>query len=486
MAWFIDKISALPQVTQVIVSLAIMMSAGFLMTRLTKLIKLPNVTGYIIAGILIGPYCLNLVPSSIIGGLDFISDIALAFIAFGVGEFFKFDKLKKSGWKIIILTLFEALFASVLVFIVCYFVLSLGGAFSIILAAIASATAPTATMMIIRQTKAKGEYVDNLLQVVALDNVISLITFSIALSLAIYTTSGNAGTFSIGVIVLPILKTLATVAIGILLGFALKLLINAKRSSDNRLIIVICVLFVFCAVSSMLDVSPLLGCMAIGMIYTNFSKDEKLFLQTNYFSPPILLLFFVKSGLGFNFSSLFTSSDIISLPLIAISLVYFVVRLIGKFSGAFVGSIVTKRPQTVKKYLGMGLIPQASVAIGLAALGSRALGGALGDALMTVILASSILYEIVGPVCSKLALYLSKSYSDKIEDIVSVRKTTPQGKQKSEVQLLIERIQKIEKQNKKMLSQVSQEEIAFTEASEQALEEQYNDTWQQRNRRKRF
>ena len=274
MAWFIDKISALPQVTQVIVSLAIMMSAGFLMTRLTKLIKLPNVTGYIIAGILIGPYCLNLVPSSIIGGLDFISDIALAFIAFGVGEFFKFDKLKKSGWKIIILTLFEALFASVLVFIVCYFVLSLGGAFSIILAAIASATAPTATMMIIRQTKAKGEYVDNLLQVVALDNVISLITFSIALSLAIYTTSGNAGTFSIGVIVLPILKTLATVAIGILLGFALKLLINAKRSSDNRLIIVICVLFVFCAVSSMLDVSPLLGCMAIGMIYTNFSKDE--------------------------------------------------------------------------------------------------------------------------------------------------------------------------------------------------------------------
>lgn len=486
MTWFIDKLSALPQVTQVIVSLAIMLSAGFLMTRFTKLIKLPNVTGYIIAGILIGPYCLNIIPTSVIGGLDFISDIALAFIAFGVGEFFKFDKLKKSGFKVVTLTLFEALFASVLVFICCYFIIDLGLAFSIILAAIASATAPTATMMIIRQTKAKGEYVDTLLQVVALDNVISLITFSVALSLAIYTTSGNASGFSLGVILLPILKTLATIVIGIIFGFLLKVLINAKRSSDNRLIIVICVLFLFCAISSILDVSSLLGCMAIGMIYTNFAKDEKLFLQTNYFSPPILLLFFVKSGLGFNFSALFTTSDAVAVPLIVISLIYFVVRLIGKFSGATVGAISTKQPNTVKKYLGMGLIPQASVAIGLAALGSRALGGALGEALMTVILASSILYEIVGPICAKLALYLSKSYSDKIEDIVQVRETTPQGKQKTEVQLLIERIQKIEKQNKDKLPQISQEEQAFTEASQEAIEELYNDTWQQRNRRKRF
>lgn len=486
MTWFIDKISAQPQVTQIIVSIAIILAAGFLMTRLTKLVKLPNVTAYILAGILIGPYCLNLIPFGVVDGLDFISDIALAFIAFGVGEFFKFDKLKKSGWKVIVLTLFEALFASVLVFVVCFFILSLGLAFSIILAAIASATAPTATMMIIRQTKAKGEYVDNLLQVMALDNVISLLTFSVALSLAIFSTSSSGDTFSIGVIFLPILKTLATIIIGVILGFALKLLISEKRTSDNRLIIVICVLFVFCAISSILDVSPLLGCMAIGMIYTNFAKDEKLFLQTNYFSPPILLIFFVRSGLSFNFSSLFTTSNVVALPLIIISLVYFIVRLIGKFTGAFVGSIVTKRPQTVKKFLGMGLMPQASVAIGLAALGSRALVGELGDALLTVILAASILYEIVGPVCAKLALYLSKSYSDKIEDLVKVRQTTSEGKQKTEVQLLIERIQKIEKQNKHNKNLISQEELAFTEAGKEAIEEQFNDTWQQRNRRKRF
>lgn len=487
MTWFMDFISTTPNVTQVIVSLAIMLSAGFLMTRLTRLIKLPNVTGYILAGILIGPYCLNLIPTDVIGGLDFISDIALAFIAFGIGEFFKFDKLKKNGIKVVVLTLFEALFASVLVFVVCYFVLGLSFVFAILLAALASATAPTATMMIIRQTKAKGEFVDNLLQVVALDNVISLITFSVALSISLYSIGADAATFNLGVIMLPILKNLATIAIGIVFGFLLKLFINSKHSSDNRLIIVICILFAFCAISSLLEVSPLLGCMAIGTIYANFSKDEKLFLQTNYFSPPFLLLFFVKSGCGFNFSALFASiGEVTTLPLIVVSLVYLLVRLVGKFSGSFVGSIVTKRPNTVKKYLGLGLIAQASVAVALASLGARTLGGAIGDALLTVVLASSIIYEFVGPVCAKLGLYLSKSYSTKIEDLIPDSELPNSEEQKTEVELLIERIQEIERQNKEKIPITQQEEDAFTEAGEETFEALYNDTWRQRNRRKRY
>ena len=125
MTWFVDLLSKTEPVTQVIVSLAVMLTFGFLLTRLTKLVKLPNVTGYILAGIIIGPYCLNLVPSNIIGNLDFISDIALAFIAFSVGEFFKLDTLKKSGWKIIVLTIFEALMASIVVFIVLFYILLL-------------------------------------------------------------------------------------------------------------------------------------------------------------------------------------------------------------------------------------------------------------------------------------------------------------------------------------------------------------------------
>ncbi len=485
MTWFVDKLSNTSTITQVIVSVSLIMSFGFLMTRLTKLAKLPNVTGYILAGILIGPYCLNLIPQNIISGMGFISDIALAFIAFSVGEFFKFDSLKKSGLKIIVLTIFEALMASIVVFIVMYFVSGLSLPFSIVLAALASATAPASTIMTIRQTKAKGDFVDTLLQVVALDDVVSLIAYSVAISVALASVSG-AGGFSFNVVVLPILKNLLMLVIGAAMGYLLKLLMQVKHGSDNRLIIVISVLLLFCGISSLFDVSPLLGCMIIGTVYINLTKDEKLFLQVNYFSPPILLMFFVVSGLSFNLSALFSGESIIgSIPLWAIGVIYFFVRIIGKYLGAYLGCLTIKKPKEVRNYLGLALIPQAGVAIGLAALGARTLGGDVGSALQTIILASSVLYELVGPVCAKLSLYLSKSYSTKIEDVVPVEEVTPQGQKKSQVDLLIERIHEIERQNATEPS-VSQEEQAFTEASEEALEALYNDIRKQRNRRGRF
>lgn len=485
MTWFVDKLSNTSTITQVIVSVSLIMSVGFLMTRLTKLAKLPNVTGYILAGILIGPYCLNLIPQNIISGMGFISDIALAFIAFSVGEFFKFDSLKKSGLKIIVLTIFEALMASIVVFIVMYFVLGLSLPFSIVLAALASATAPASTIMTIRQTKAKGDFVDTLLQVVALDDVVSLIAYSVAISIALASVSG-AGGFSFNVVVLPILKNLLMLVIGAAMGYLLKLLMQVKHGSDNRLIIVISVLLLFCGISSLFDVSPLLGCMIIGTVYINLTKDEKLFLQVNYFSPPILLMFFVVSGLSFNLSALFSGESIIgSIPLWAIGVIYFFVRIIGKYLGAYLGCLTIKKPKEVRNYLGLALIPQAGVAIGLAALGARTLGGDVGSALQTIILASSVLYELVGPVCAKLSLFLSKSYSTKIEDVVPVEEVTQQGQKKSQVDLLIERIHEIERQNATEPS-VSQEEQAFTEASEEALEALYNDIRKQRNRRGRF
>lgn len=485
MTWFVDKLSNTSTITQVIVSVSLIMTVGFLMTRLTKLAKLPNVTGYILAGILIGPYCLNLIPQNIISGMGFISDIALAFIAFSVGEFFKFDSLKKSGFKIIVLTIFEALMASIVVFIVMYFILDLSLPFSIVLAALASATAPASTIMTIRQTKAKGDFVDTLLQVVALDDVVSLIAYSVAISIALASVSG-AGGLSFNVVILPILKNLLMLVIGAAMGFLLKLLMQVKHGSDNRLIIVISVLLLFCGISSLFDVSPLLGCMIIGTVYINLTKDEKLFLQVNYFSPPILLMFFVVSGLSFNLSALFSGESILgSIPLWAIGVIYFFVRIIGKYLGAYLGCLTIKKPKEVRNYLGLALIPQAGVAIGLAALGARTLGGDVGSALQTIILASSVLYELVGPVSAKLSLYLSKSYSNKIEDIAPVEETTPQGEKKSQVDLLIERIHEIERQNATQPT-VSQEEQAFTEASEEALEALYNDIRKQRNRRGRF
>lgn len=485
MTWFVDMLGQTSLVTQIIVSLAIMMLFGFLLTRITRLIKLPNVTGYIIAGILIGPYCFNLVPSTIIAKMDFISDIALAFIAFSVGEFFKLDTLKKSGWKIIILTIFEALMASIVVFIVMFFILHISLSFSIVLAALASATAPASTIMTIRQTKAKGDFVDTLLQVVALDDVVSLVAYSVAISIAMAGNGGNG--FSFAVVGLPILKNIACLAIGAILGFVLAMLMRIKHSSDNRLIIVICVLFVFCAIGSLLDVSPLLGCMIIGMVYINVSKDEKLFLQVNYFSPPILLLFFVSSGLKFNLSSLFAGATaVFTTPLWAIGLIYFFTRIVGKYLGAYLGCLTIKKKKEVRNYLGLALIPQAGVAIGLAAMGARTIGGELGSALQTIILASSVLYELVGPVCAKLSLYLSKSYSNKLEDVANeIEQTKPNGELKTEAELLIERIQEISNKNKLEISQEEREENAFNEAGEEDLEFYYND-FRNRNLRKRL
>ena len=414
MTQFQQAIETAQPVAAVIISVALMLFSGFLMTRITKLLRLPNVTAYIVAGILIGPYCLDLVPQRIISGTDFLSDIALAFIAFSTGEFFKLSVLKKSGMKVVWITLFEAVLASVFVFVLTYFVFRLELAFSIVLAALASATAPASTMMTIRQTGAKGDFVDTLLQVVALDDVVGLVLYSVAISVALASLGGSRG-FSFETLVKPVLLNLAALALGGLFGLVMKLLMPARRSTDNKLIISVALLFAFCGVCTLLDVSPLLGCMAMGTVYTNVAENDKLFKQLGYFSPPILLLFFVRSGMNFKLDALFSASGSLNgVPLIAVGVGYFLVRIAGKYAGAWFGCAAVKKDRLVRNYLGLALIPQAGVAIGLAALGARTLGGVMGSDLETIILASSVLYELLGPGCAKLALYLSTSYSTKL------------------------------------------------------------------------
>ena len=188
MAAYLDPSSP----TAVIISIALILFCGFAMTRLTNLIKLPSVTAYLLAGILIGPYCLNLIPRQIVGGMDFLADIALAFIAFSTGEFFRIAALKKNGAKVVVITLLEAFAAAALVFVAVHFLLGLNLLFSIVVSALAAATAPASTMMTIRQTGAKGDFVDTLLQVIALDNLVALLTFSIAISVVHAAMNGEA------------------------------------------------------------------------------------------------------------------------------------------------------------------------------------------------------------------------------------------------------------------------------------------------------
>ena len=236
-------------------------------------------------------------------------------------------------------------------------------------------------------------------------------------------------------------------------------------STDNRLIIAIAVIFSFCGLCAILDVSPLLGCMAMGTVYRNVAKDDKLFKQLNYFSPPILLLFFVRSGVNFKLDALVSSGGSIGgVSLLVIGIVYFFTRIAGKYTGSFLGCLCVKKDAKVRNWLGLALIPQAGVAIGLAALAARTIGGETGSAMETIILASSVLYELIGPACAKLSLYLSKSYSNDIDTVVPDSQVE-QAEQKNEVQLLIDKINTIRQSLPD--SAPSEEENAFDEAAEE-------------------
>lgn len=413
-------------VASIILSLAAILIAGFLMTRITKKLKLPNVTGYILSGVVIGPYVLNLVPAEVIHGMDFVTDVALAFIAFGVGKYFKIAKLKKSGKRVVIITVFEALLAAVCVTLFMYYVFHLPLSFCLLLGAIGSATAPASTIMTIHQYRAKGEFVNTLLQVVALDDAVALIAFSICASIAQALVSG--GSLDVQVVVLPIVLNIVSILLGMLGGFLLNKIISERRSADHRLVMVVAIILSLTGFCTIFNISPLLSCMMLGATYINLSNNKSIFKQVNRFTPPVLLSFFVLSGMRLNLPSLMTAG--------VIGLAFFVVRIVGKYLGAFISARITHSSKAIQDYLGLALIPSAGVSIGLAALGSRILPADMGTLLSTIILSSGVLYEMVGPACAKASLFLSGSVSK--SDKERVKKEKASKKYISEEELLEE------------------------------------------------
>ncbi len=394
------------QVAIVIISLSLILFLGFLATRITKLLKLPNVTAYVFVGVIIGPFCLNLIPQSVISSSAFLSDIALAFISFGIGEFFKVGIVKKNIKSIAVITLMGIAVTSVLIFSLCYFAFGLNLAVSIVLASISFVVSPVSTAMTIRQKDGKGDFVDNLLSVIACNDIFGLVLFSVAISIASGLTLGSVTPSNV---LAPILLNVFMVGLGMLLGLILKVLM-AKRSNDNRLIVSIALIVLLCGVGSALGVSPLLGCMAMGMVYINVTSDERLFKQIRYFSPPILLIYFVRSGLNFNINALFVGGEGFKLPLILLCIIYIIVQTTGKYSGSYIGSTLMKKPKEFKNYFGLALIPQAGIAIGLADLASRSLTGADGTVVKTIIISVGLICEIFGPLLADFALRKSGSY----------------------------------------------------------------------------
>ncbi len=382
--------------TQILLSLGIILISGFLMTRLTKLVHLPNVSGYIVAGIVIGPSVLGMIPAELVEHMDFVSDIALAFIAFGVGRFFKRETLRQTGASVLLVTLLESLLAGGLVSGVMLWLFHLDPAMSLLLGAIATATAPASTVMTIHQYHARGEFVNALLQIVALDDVVCLLVFSVA---AAAVSAMDTGALSIGSVVLPVICNLAFIGVGALFALVLSRLLSPRRSTENRLILAVSFLLALSGLCTIFDLSPLLSCMVFGAVYINVSHDQELYQQINVFTPPIMLLFFVVSGMSLDLQVL---SDF---GLVGIA--YFFTRIAGKYLGAWLGCFFTRAHKKLRTYLGAALVPQAGVAIGLAYLSQRILPAAIGDVLMSVILASSVLYELIGPACAKFALLRS-------------------------------------------------------------------------------
>ena len=417
--------------TGVLLTLSIILFSGFIMTRMTNTLNMPKVSGYILAGILIGPCGLNFIPANMIEGMSFISDLALAFIAFGVGKFFKKEVLMRTGRKIMVITISEALAAGILVTLFLKSMFHLNWNFALMLGAIATATAPASTMMTINQYKAKGEFVDTLLQIVALDDVVCLLSFSIVSAIV----NGNAaGSLSINDILVPVAYNILVIGLGGFCGYFLSRLLIPARSRDNRLILAIAMLLGLSGICAAIDISPLLSCMVLGAFYINLTEDKKLFRQINSFTPPVMSIFFIVSGMKLDIRALSAVG--------AIGVFYFVIRIIGKYLGTYISCMVMKTSKEIRNYMGLALIPQAGVAIGLAFLAQRMLPAETGNLLLTIILSSSVLYEVAGPVSARTALFLSGSISGKkdeksvLEGVLVAEEEAVQGKKETDTKMM--------------------------------------------------
>lgn len=414
-----------------ILVLGILLVLGLASTRVMKVLKLPNVTGYLIVGLLTALACLLIdrfsnsqtLTNELISLNETVSGVALGFIALSIGEEFKFSKIKGFGFKIIIITILQALLAMVLVdvvvLIICYF-LNVPLEVAICLGAIATATAPAATLMVIHQYNAKGPLVDLLLPVVALDDALGLIFFSISVSISKVIAVGTVPTV-LSLVAIPLIEIIGSLLLGIILGLLLRVIINYFKSRNNHVITLIAFTLIGVGVCSLLnkitingshlEFSNLLCCMMIGATYINIGKNtdivERDFSLVERWTPSLFMLFFVLSGAHLVTSAKeLLSSNTNMLFVLVIFIGYIIARSLGKYLGAFAGCKITKRDKNTTNYLGITLLPQAGVAIGMANQISsmEAFSGGSGSIIVTVVLCATLVYELVGPFLTKMAL----------------------------------------------------------------------------------
>ena len=414
-----------------LLSVSVALLAGLIMTILFKKLKLPSVTAYLIAGVLIGPYFLGRLGMDGVGftssesvlNFSLISEVALGFIAFSIGNEFRLEEIKNTGRQALIIGVFQALVAALLVdaaLIGLCFIMpdKISVPQAITLGAIATATAPAATLMVVRQYKAHGPLTRLLLPIVALDDAVGLVVFAVSFGIAKTMVSGNMDLFSI--ILNPLIEIACSLLLGAIMGWVLTQLEKLFNSNTNRLNLTIAIVLLTATLSMMkftigplhIQFSSLLTCMMLGTVFCNICPlSHDLMGAADKWTSPIFALFFVISGAELELS-VFTNSAIV-----LIGVVYIIFRSIGKYSGAFFSAKISNCSPEICKYLGITLLPQAGVALGMCTLAMQL--GEMGNLIRNITLFAVLIYELVGPVFTRMALTAAgeiKPISDEVKN----------------------------------------------------------------------
>ncbi|MBQ2755986.1 MAG: cation:proton antiporter [Oscillospiraceae bacterium] len=429
----------MPETTEVLLTLAIALLSGLLLSRLAKKVGLPAVTAYLVAGVVIGPFLLGKLgfgfnsDTNAPENYSILCDLALGFIAFAIGNEFRLAQLKKIGKQATVIGIFQAIFTTVVVdaaLIALSFILPEGYLplpAAIILGAVATATAPAATLMVVRQYKAKGPVTDILLPIVALDDAVGLVVFAISFGVAGAIDTGAID--AVSMIINPVLEVVLSIALGAVMGYLFTFCEKFFHSRSKRMAITVTFVMLTVAISSLkfeigsihIAFSSLLACMMLGTIFCNICDfSEELMDRADRWTAPLLVLFFVISGAELDLS---VFSNWIY---IVIGGAYIAFRSLGKYYGARISSKISGCDENIVKYLGITLLPQAGVALGMASQ-ALAFGGDVGTLVQSITLFSVLIYELVGPFLTKVAL-------TKAGDIRAEGKTSARDAAKQQLQ----------------------------------------------------
>lgn len=394
-----------PELSRIVIDLGIVILLGFAVGRAFELIKIPAVTGYLVAGLILGPVS-GYMSVEYLQHFNVIGEVALGFIAFQVGNELWLGKLRKSGMRIVIVTVIQAVLTTALVAFLTSFFVDLPVA--LMIGAIAAATSPAEIMMLTKKYKTKGELTDTILPVVGLDDAVGVVMFGTLLSISISLAGNGAGEVGfLHMLVEPLIEIVKSIVIGAVIGFisgkAIQTISHNNERKEKNLNIVIITVLLTTGAAILTGASAILTPMVAGAVVTNLINKECFVLEEEtirFFIPPLMIAFFTTTGAQLQFDVILAAG--------VVSIIYIVGRIIGKFVGAYLGATVTKSSSKVKKYLGIGLLPQSGVAIGLSVASFNAFQGVNMEyalVIKNVILASVLFFALTGPVLVKIALF---------------------------------------------------------------------------------